>query len=49
MIKDGAKSLSSIRDLAHTPIDYITRKWAISIQSLNQAMAYFLIRFEGGI
>jgi transposase-like protein len=30
-------------------IDYITRKWTLPIQNWNQAMAYFLIRFEGRI
>ena len=30
-------------------IDYITRKWTMPIQNWNQAMAYFLIKFEGRI
>ena len=30
-------------------IDYITKKWTMPIQNWNQAMAYFLIKFEGRI
>lgn len=30
-------------------IEYITKKWTMPIQNWNQAMAYFLIKFEGRI
>lgn len=30
-------------------IEYITQKWTMPIQNWNQAMAYFLIKFEGRI
>jgi hypothetical protein len=30
-------------------IDYITRKWSISIQNWGETMVHFLIKFEGKI
>ena len=30
-------------------IDYITRKWSMPIQNWGEAMAHFLIKFEGRI
>ena len=30
-------------------IDYITAKWNMPIQNWNEAMAHFLIKFEGRI
>lgn len=39
----------SVFKILYLTIDYITRKWSMPIQNWNEAMAYFLIKFEGRI
>ena len=39
----------SVFKILYLTIDYITRKWSMPIQNWNEAMAHFLIKFEGRI
>lgn len=39
----------SVFKTLYLTIDYITRKWSIPIQNWGEAMAHFLIKFEGRI
>ena len=39
----------SVFKILYLTIEYITRKWSMPIQNWNEAMAHFLIKFEGRI
>ena len=39
----------SVFKTLYLTIDYITRKWSMPIQNWGEAMAHFLIKFEGRI
>ncbi len=39
----------SVFKTLYLTIDYITRKWTMPIQNWGEAMAHFLIKFEGRI
>ena len=39
----------SVFKILFLTIDYITRKWTMPIQKWGEAMAHFLIKFEGRI
>ncbi len=47
--KRGFPNDDSVFKTLYLTIDYITRKWNMPIQNWGEAMAHFLIKFEGRI